>query len=152
MGDATSTWMNSEVVRKAIHVRPQSFYKAPWPYHGMQYNTYTHSSLDIYPEILSKYRIVIYNGDVDACVPYNGNEDWTVAMADKLGMTEIEGEGWRPWTVDNVPAGYVTIYDNPTGPANFTFITVKDAGHMVPQYQPQRAYALFERFLGGGNF
>ena len=118
----------------------------------MQYNTYTHSSLDIYPLLLSKYRIVIYNGDVDACVPYNGNEDWTVAMAGKLGMTEIKGEGWRPWSVDNVPAGYVTIYDNPTGPANFTFITVKDAGHMVPQYQPQRAYALFERFLNGGKF
>ena len=54
---------------------------------------------------LRRYRIVIYNGDVDACVPYNGNEDWTVAMADKLGMAEIKGESWRPWQVGNVPAG-----------------------------------------------
>ena len=57
-------------------------------------------------------------------------------MADKLGMTEIKGEGWRPWLVEDVPAGYVTVYDNPTGPANFTFITVKDAGHMVVRYTP----------------
>ena len=55
--------------------------------------------------MLRRYRIVIYNGDVDACVPYNGNEDWTAAMADKLGMTEIKGESWRPWQVGNVPAG-----------------------------------------------
>ena len=26
-------------------------------------------------------------------------------MADKLGMTEIKGESWRPWQVGNVPAG-----------------------------------------------
>ena len=91
----------------------------------MEYSTYTHASLDIYPELLSKYRIVIYNGAVDACVPYNGNEDWTSAMAESLGMTPIKGEVWRPWVVGDVPAGYVTVYDNPTGPANFTFITVK---------------------------
>ena len=40
-------------------------------------------------------------------------------------MTAINGESWRPWLVGDVPAGYVTVYDNPTGPANFTFITVK---------------------------
>ena len=44
-------------------------------------------------------------------------------MADKLGMTVIPGEDWRAWSVDEVPAGYVTVYDNPTGPSNFTFIT-----------------------------
>jgi hypothetical protein len=69
MGDATNTWMNSPIVRKAINVHPQSFYHAPWPYHGMDYSTYTHASIDLYPELLSKYRIVIYNGAVDACVP-----------------------------------------------------------------------------------
>eukprot|EP01051_Picozoa_sp_SAG22_P018740 SAG22_NODE_3248_length_1833_cov_1.974625_1_plen_71_part_00 len=49
------------------------------------------------------------NGDIDACVPYNGNEDWTTAMAAKLGMTVVPGQAWRPWVVDQVPAGYVTV-------------------------------------------
>ena len=66
-------------------------------------------------------------------------------MAAKLGMTSLET--FRPWVVDQVPAGYVTTYKNPVGPANFTFITVKEAGHMVPQYQPARAFELFRRFL-----
>jgi hypothetical protein len=104
----------------------------------------------------------------------SGNEDWTSAMAEKMGMTAAES--WRPWLVDQVPAGYVTVYENPAGVANFTFvsdgmhwpdgwhafrpleyskpvcgvstqITVKEAGHMVPQYQPTRAFELFKRFL-----
>lgn len=38
------------------------------------------------------------------------------------------------------------------GPANFTFITIKEAGHMVPQYQPQRALAFFRRWLANEPF
>lgn len=87
MGDATSAWMNNEQVRagacavtparpffvvnrrltshhpkqvrKGINMKPASFYGRPWPYHGMQYDTYTHASIDLYPELLKKYRIVI---------------------------------------------------------------------------------------------
>eukprot|EP01047_Picozoa_sp_COSAG01_P025593 COSAG01_NODE_1623_length_9708_cov_32.044438_8_plen_110_part_00 len=51
----------------------------------------------------------------------SGNEDWTSAMAEKMGMTAAES--WRPWLVDQVPAGYVTVYENPAGVANFTFVS-----------------------------
>jgi hypothetical protein len=75
-------------------------------------------------------------------VPYNGNEDWTEAMASKLGLTEVER--FRPWVVDQVPAGYVTTYGAPQADggagdsalegaalaSNFTFLTVKEAGHV----------------------
>jgi carboxypeptidase C (cathepsin A) len=41
---------------------------------------------------------------------------------------------------NGVVAGYVTDYELPstgttTGSHNFTFVTVREAGHMVPQYQ-----------------
>ncbi len=32
---------------------------------------------------------------------------------------------------------------------NLTFVTVRDAGHEVPQYQPGRALQLFKYFLKG---
>lgn len=56
-------------------------------------------------------------------------------------------EGWRPWMVDNQVAGYSTTYTAPGG--RFVFATVKQAGHEVPLYQPLRALAMLQRFIGG---
>jgi len=147
-GGAVNAWMNNEEVRKAIHMPSKKFYNTSWPCRGMQYQGYTHASIDLWPTLIKHFRVVIYNGDVDACVPYNGNEDWTAG----LGLAEVES--WRPWLVDEVPAGYVTTYAVPgqLSGANFTFLTIKDAGHMVPGYQPQRATAMLKRFLAGGPY
>ncbi|KAL5463745.1 hypothetical protein EMCRGX_G032672 [Ephydatia muelleri] len=59
------------------------------------------------------YRTLIYNGDVDACVPYIGDEQWT------SGLGFSEKEGWRPWMIND----------------------------QVPQFQPESAYAMFERYI-----
>ena len=204
-GKAAAAWCNNDDARAGFNVKPLSFYGRPWTSQagvGMQYDHYTGASFDLYPEIVKRYRTVIYNGDVDACVPYNSNEDWTVALAAQQGWQELEA--WRPWTVNDIPAGYVTSYGTP-GPANFTFLTVKNSGHstcdhsdhaplllrlplchcyrpaavaalplsrcrslpttvpvchrrsfvrltVVPQYQPGRALAFFERWLAGGPY
>jgi hypothetical protein len=39
--------------------------------------------------------------------------------------------------------GWSQVYEN------LTFVTVRDAGHEVPQYQPGRALQLFKYFLKG---
>ena len=38
--------------------------------------------------------------------------------------------------------GYVVKYES-----NFTFATVKGAGHLCPRYQPERSLAMLTRFL-----
>ncbi len=47
----------------------------------------------------------------------------------------------RPWTSwqasDGTAGGYITVYQ---APGSFAFITIRGAGHMVPQVQP--LYAL----------
>jgi len=80
----------------------------------------------------------VYNGDQDNCIPYTQDEAWTADM----GGTQTRG--WRPWLVEAQVGGYVVEYG-----ANFTFATVKGAGHMVPRTQPERAYAMLSRFLSG---
>ena len=55
---------------------------------------------------------------------------------------------------NGIPAGYATSYSvpNSTGPSDFTFITIRLAGHMVPQFQPGPSLSFFKRFLAGTPF
>jgi carboxypeptidase C (cathepsin A) len=96
----------------------------------------------IYPGLLQNISVLVYNGDQDECIPYLQDQQWTE------GMNFPVKEGWRPWFVDNQVAGYVTEYAPPSG-VRFTFVTVKQAGHEVPMYQPARGLALMQRFVAG---
>ena len=109
----------------------------------------TGSSFDLYPKLLQRYKALTFNGDVDACVPFNSNADWVSLLAQQQGYETVQT--WRPWLLNDVPAGYVTKYSTP-GPGNFTFVTVKEAGHMIPTFQPERAFALFQRWLNDEEF
>ena len=152
-GHAAVAWCNTPSVRAALHMHPEAFYGRPWALQagpGMRYTTYTGASYDLYPSLLQHVPVLIYNGDVDACVPYNSNADWIAALAAQEGY-DNEADPWRPWLLDRgggakTVAGYVTRYA--TGIAhNLTFLTIKESGHMVPQYQPDRALAFFPRWL-----
>ena len=89
---------------------------------------------------------------VDACMPYSSNADWVEALAKQQGY--MKTEAWRPWQLNSVPAGYVTTYAPgfPFHAHKLTFLTVKQSGHMVPQYQPERAFAFFSKWLEGRPF
>jgi len=59
---------------------------------------------------------------------------------------------WQPWYIKawpDMPAGYTTSY-NVTGSAkDFTFVTIRLAGHMVPTFQPMSSLSFFKAFLAG---
>ena len=56
--------------------------------------------------------------------------------------------GWHAWMADSANVGgYANVYEG-----DFTFATVRGAGHMVPQTQPAAALVLFQRFLAGEPF
>ena len=98
---------------------------------------------------------MIYNGDADACVPYKGNEEWIDGLEAKGVLTEKEP--WRPWYETKgsgrAPAGYVTTYNVAGAPdKDFSFLTIRLAGHMVPTFQPAASLAFFERFLAAKPF
>jgi len=71
----------------------------------------------------------------------------------------IEKEAWRPWYTKDArsyaPSGYVTTYHVPDklyknlAGEDFSFLTIRLAGHMVPQYQPGPALDFFAKFLTG---
>ena len=55
----------------------------------------------LYKSFIAKgLRVMIYSGDVDACLPYTGTEEWIHA----LDLPTVEA--WRPWTLDNATQVY----------------------------------------------
>ncbi len=86
-----------------------------------------------------KLRVLIYNGDADPAVQAPGVEAW----AQGLGLDVVEA--WRPWALHDNEAevgGFVTTYAH-----NFSFATVRGAGHMVPLYRPESAHEMIARFV-----
>jgi hypothetical protein len=83
----------------------------------------------LYKTLAQKYRVLIYSGDVDMCVPYVGTEEWTR----DLGFPTVSA--WRPWAAGTTStpnatttAGYFTTYDASAAADashNFTFLTIK---------------------------
>jgi carboxypeptidase C (cathepsin A) len=49
--------------------------------------------------------------------------------------------GWSMWNVGDQHAGFYQVYDK------LTVITVKGAGHMVPETRPKGSYQLFYNFV-----
>ena len=100
--------------------------------------------VDVYPTIWgAKVRVLIYNGEADACVPWIDNEMWTRSLNFSVAAP------WTAWESEGQVAGYLTQYTSPSG-SSFDFATVKGAGHMVPQVRPTQAFTLISTFLSGG--
>jgi len=85
--------------------------------------------------------MLVYSGDVDAIVPVTGTRRWIKS----LGL-DVE-ESWRPWSIKGQVGGYVEVYDRDS----LTFATVREAGHMVPYTQPERAFHLFKSWISGSH-
>jgi len=140
---AMANFFEREDVQKALHLGRPSLSR-------FDYDSSGPASVTLYPTLVKKMRVLIYNGDSDACVPYKGNEEWTEGLADQ-GVIK-QNKAWHPWFADGVPqmpAGYSTTYTVPGAPYDFSFITIRLAGHMVPAFQPLSALTFFKRFLAG---
>lgn len=97
---------------------------------------------------MKKLRLLIYNGDADACVPYVGNVEWIRGLDDEGVL--MESKPWTPWFTDSTtsaPAGYATEYRVSSGGKDFSFATIRLAGHMTPTFQPEASFNMFERWL-----
>ncbi|KAL8166233.1 hypothetical protein V2J09_007732 [Rumex salicifolius] len=135
--EIASVWLNNAAVRKAIHAQSQSI-TGTWSLcMKIEYYHDAGSMINYHKMLTSQgYRALIYSGDHDMCVPYTGTQEWTRS----LGYNVVDS--WRPWMVNNQVAGYVQGFQH-----NLTFLTIKGAGHTVPEYKPQEAFEFYSRWL-----
>ena len=81
-------------------------------------------------------RVWLFSGDFDDVVPFTDTEKNVIDFhRDKVGE-------WSSWSTGDQHSGFYQVYDR-----NFTTITVKGAGHMVPSVKPKQAYQLFYNFI-----
>ncbi|CAN6575285.1 unnamed protein product [Malus baccata var. baccata] len=139
--EVATLWLNTPKVREAIHAQPESV-AGPWELctDRIRYSHDAGSMIPYHQNLTTQgYRALIYSGDHDMCVPYTGSEAWTASLGYKIV------DEWRPWlSSDNQVAGYLQGYAN-----SLTFLTIKGAGHTVPEYKPREALDFFQRFVGG---
>jgi hypothetical protein len=99
-----TAWLNVPAVQAAMHVSIAHRPDGKWsPSTGLNFTHTQPTLLHMYPRLIEKLRILLFSGDVDECVPYNGAEQWT------RGFGYAEAEHWHPWLLDSTVAGYVVV-------------------------------------------
>lgn len=136
-----TNYMNRADVQKAIHVKTDVPH---WEVcsNRINYIRQYMDMTDVYRDILSRtnLRFVIYNGDIDMACNYLGDEWFVDSLSQKLV------DPWKQWyckAADGTEqiAGYVKQFER------VKFVTIRGAGHMVPNDKPRPALSLFGKFL-----
>jgi carboxypeptidase C (cathepsin A) len=100
----------------------------------------------VVPNILaSGVRVIAYSGEYDFICNWYGGNAWTNALV-WPGQQAFQTAQNTTWLYNGEEAGSSRTADG------FTFVRVKDAGHMVPLNQPERALDLLARVINGQPF
>lgn len=96
------------------------------------------------PGLLEQIPVLIYAGEADFICNYMGNHAWTEAL-EWPGKEEFNAAQTK--SLHHLQTGNKTGTVKSAG--NFTFLTVHQAGHMVPYDQPEGSLDFFNRWIGG---
>eukprot|EP00052_Salpingoeca_macrocollata_P016263 m.130670 g.130670 ORF g.130670 m.130670 type:complete len:431 (-) comp19991_c0_seq5:53-1345(-) len=138
--NALVLWVNKTEVKAALHVPADAFFFSGDNGVGFNYTLTEKSIIPFIKRVVESkaLRVLVYNGDTDPGINSFVAQNWTSS----IGFAEVEP--WRPWTTDGEQAmgGYVTRYAT-----DFDFLTIRGAGHMVPEYQPKNAAFFMRQWL-----
>eukprot|EP00937_MAST-01D_sp_MAST-1D-sp2_P007275 g7275.t1 len=148
-------FLNRASVRHALHV---SAANAPARWEGCsQTLNDAYSCADTLDSMVPLYaamvnggrRVLAYSGDVDGVVPTLATRRWVRALQLETADGAAAAGGWRAWVDDSGNLGGYVEQHAAAGGGEATFATVRNAGHMVPRFQPARAFAMVRRFMAG---
>ncbi|KAK9130318.1 hypothetical protein Sjap_010805 [Stephania japonica] len=136
-----AAYFNIPEVQKALHVDPEVEPQKWEICNRLIFNTWKDSAssvLDVYFELIrGGLRIWIYSGDADTVIPVTS----TRYNVDTLNLPIASP--WHPWYMDGQVGGWNQEF------RGLNFVTIRGAGHMVPQTRPKEALVLFKSFLSG---
>ncbi|XP_066259824.1 venom serine carboxypeptidase-like [Euwallacea similis] len=139
----SSDWENfivEDSIREALHVGNEEFVtQSSEVYEGL-YADITRTVAPWVSELLSHYRTLIYNGQLDIIVGYVLTENYLQNL-NFSGAEEYKTAERQIWKYADEVAGYVKTA------GNLTEVLVRDASHMVPADQPAWAWDLVSSFI-----
>lgn len=138
----STLYLNNAYVKQALHIREAAL---DWAICSADVNlNYTREFMDVKEQYLSlleklKYRVLVYNGDVDMACNFMGDEWFVESLKQQV---QVQRRVWLYEGADGKQVGgFVKEFEN------IAFVTVKGSGHMVPTDKPAAAFAMFSRFL-----
>jgi len=144
--DGMTQYLNRVEVRAALHIQAGLH---DWTICSdiLHYTRQYEDMKPFYMELLSsgKYRGLVYNGDVDMACNFLMDE-WFV---DSLKQKVVEPyKAWHYEAADGSTqvAGFTKQFKN------INFVTIKGAGHMVPQNKPRPSLEMFINFIHNKRF
>ena len=138
VSNAFYKYMKQNEVRKALHI-PDKLHYWGMDEPPISYLMSFGSMKTQFIELIEKYKIanlIVYNGDIDMVCDFLGDQQFV----DELGYKLIHN--YKKWTVGGRTAGFVKRYEG------ISFMTVRNAGHMVPTDQPEAALAILKELIG----
>ena len=140
---AMFAWVNTTQARDALHVARDALFFSGDNGVGFNYRCSECASGGLVPFFQhvvanTSLRVLVYNGDTDPCINSFEAQNWT----SNIGLRETEA--WRAWTLDGKQrmGGYVTEYEG-----DFSYLTIRGSGHMVPEFKPAAAEEMIKRWL-----
>ncbi|CAB4295987.1 unnamed protein product [Prunus armeniaca] len=131
-------YLNRPDVQKALHANVTKI-PYPWTHCSDNITFWEDAPPSILPVIgklvASGLRVWIYSGDTDGRVPVTS----TRYALKKLGLKI--NEDWTPWYNNKQVGGWRVAYDG------LMFVTIRGAGHQVPEFAPKQSLLLVEHFL-----
>ena len=150
--DLMTNYLNTDIVQDALHVKEKTDWEMcnddifkNWPDADWDNNM-----MPYYAQLAAKYpelNIMVFSGDDDSVCGTHGTQYWLDQMGDKYSWSVDSDNEWIPWEYGQQLGGYRTKYLTKNGDTALCFHTVRTAGHMVPQTQPQRAIGLLRYYL-----
>ena len=140
-------YLNQPDVKKSLGVPDdKDWEECNMDVHEDMMSDWGHRYDTVLPEMLEAgVRVMIYAGDKDIICNELGNRQWVDALEWK-GSKEWQSAENVTWVLESgEEAGIVTQ----VGP--LSFVSVKDAGHMVPMDQPKAALEMITKFIRNEN-
>mmetsp|Transcript_11694 Transcript_11694/g.10599 ORF Transcript_11694/g.10599 Transcript_11694/m.10599 type:complete len:268 (-) Transcript_11694:75-878(-) len=142
-------YLNRNDVQQALHVNQRNNSVVHWQqcsdvvftnWPDMDFTADTiklYSTIYNHPNKPLNFKMLVFSGNSDGVCGTVGTQHWIYNIENSVVKSL-----WKPWNVNNQLAGYVTIFTN-----NLVFVTVHNAGHEVPTYQPYNSLVLLLSYL-----